>query len=230
MKKIIFVSLLAGSVLFNTACTDTEVAAGIIGVGVGIGIAAGAGDHHDHYHDHRPPDRYPGPRYGHPGYGRGPGYPHHGYYSAEVNLATSDVFDTTVAANTAVLDFASKYNVSTDAAAKIQSAFENVQTQGISSFESIGLKKADLMAIAQRQMPGTSSLTSFAQKLDLSQAQARDLLQVLIKDFDAQASDVTSSYWQSCMAKGKWKTPQNLYCTSTSWQGCAPQTGATLCY
>lgn len=237
MKKIMLVALLASSMFFNTACTDDEVAAGIIGVGVGVGIAAGAGDH-DHYH--RPPPRYPGPDYGHrpgygPGYGRGPGWggpgrPHRGF-AADVTLATSSAFDTALASsNPQVVEFANKYNVSTDAATKIQSAFANVESQGIASFQAIGLNKADLKAISQRQLPEDSSLKALSEKLDVSQAQARDLVQSLIKDFDAQASDVSSTYWQSCMAKGSWKTPQNLYCTSTSWNGCAPATGATLCY
>jgi len=225
MKKIMIVALLVSSMFFNTACTDEEVAASIIGIGVGIAIAVGDDGHHD-----RPPDRYPGPDYGrprpgYPGYGPGPGRPHRGY-SADVKLASSDAFDTSVE----VLDFANKYGVSTETAAKIQDAFVNVRTQGVSSFEAIGLSKADLKAIAQREMPQEESLQAFSQKLDLSEAQARDLIKTLIKDFDAQASNVESNYWQSCMAKGQWRTPQNAFCKSTSWQGCAPVTGASLCY
>lgn len=239
MKKTLLVALLASSMFFNTACTDDEVEAGIIGVAIGIGIAAGAHDHdhHDH-HDHRPPDRYPGPDYGRPrydrpgyggpGYGPGPGRPHRGY-SADVNLASSEIFDTAVADST-IVEFANSHGISTAAAAKIQNAFANVESKGIASFESIGLKKSDLKDIAKREMPDADALKAVAGKLDLSQAQARDLIKVLIKDFDAQASNVESPYWKSCMAQGKWRTPQNLYCKSTSWNGCAPETGASLCY
>ncbi|MBS1972099.1 MAG: hypothetical protein JSU04_17445 [Bdellovibrionales bacterium] len=240
MKKLL-IALLASSLFFNTACTDDEVAAGVIGAAIGVGIAVGAGGgHHDHDHDRRPPDRYPGPDYGRPGYGRpgygrgpgygpGPGRPHRGY-SADVTLASSEVFDTAVGANSQTVDFASKYGISDAAAAKIETAFANVETQGLASFESIGLKKADLKDIAKREMPDTDSLKAVAGKLDMSQAQARDLIKELIQNFDAQASNVDSNYWQSCMAKGRWKTPQNMYCKSTSWNGCAPATGASLCY
>jgi hypothetical protein len=241
MKKLLVV-LLASSMFFNTACTDDEVAAGVIGAAIGVGIAVGAsGDHHHHDHDRRPPGRYPGPDYGRPrpgpgygpGYGRGPGYgpgrPHRGY-AADVSLASSEVFDAAVGANSQTVDFSSKYGISDAAAAKIEKAFANVETQGLKSFESIGLKKADLKDIAKRELPETDALKAVAGKLDMSQAQARDLIKELIKNFDAQASNVNSSYWQSCMAKGKWKTPQNIYCKSTSWNGCAPATGASLCY
>jgi hypothetical protein len=233
MKKTLLITLLASSMFFNTACTDDEVAAGAIGAAIGVGIAVGAGGH-DH-HDRRPPDRYPGPDYGRPrydrpGYGRGPVRPHRGY-SVDVTLASSEVFETTIAAaNPEVVEFANKYGISTNAAAKIQNAFANVESQGLSAFAAIGLKKADLKDIAKRQMPAPDSLASVAGKLDLSQAQARDLIKVLIKDFDVQASNVNSPYWQSCMAKGHWKTPENFYCKSTSWNGCAPELGATLCY
>lgn len=227
MKKTAIIALLASSMFFNTACTDEEVVATIIGVGVGIAIVAGG----DSDHHRPPPDRYPGPDHGRPrpGYGHGPGRPHRGY-SADVNLTSSEVFDSTLAADAEVLEFANKYGVATDAAAKIQNAFATVGTQGVSSFESIGLNKADLKAIAQREMPQEDSLKTLSQKLDLSEAQARDLIKVLIKDFDTQASNVESSYWKSCMAKGQWRTPQNAFCKSTSWQGCAPVTGASLCY
>lgn len=244
MKKTLLVALLASSMLFNTACTDDEIAAGAIGVAIGVGIAVGAHDHdHDHHDrpDRRPPGRYPGPDYGRPrppdygrpgygpGRGHGPGRPHRGY-SADVTLASSEVFDTTVASNSEVVEFANKHGISTQAAAKIQTAFANVESQGIKSFEAIGLKKSDLKDIAKREMPDADALKAVAGKLDLSQAQARDLIKVMIKDFDAQASNVESPYWQSCMAEGKWRTPQNLYCKSTSWKGCAPETGASLCY
>lgn len=216
MKKILLVSLLGSSTFFNTACTDEEIAAGIIGVGIGIGISADS-DRDDH-HYHRPPPPPP-PRYPGPGCGPRPRRPHRGY-------ATT----TKMAVNVQALDFASKYNVSMETAEKIQTAFADVGTKGVGAFEAIGLNKADLKNIAARSMPKAESLQTMATKLDLSQAQARDLVKVLISDFAAQASNVESTYWQSCMAKGSWKTPQNASCKNTEWNGCSPETGATLCY
>ncbi|MBC7371753.1 MAG: hypothetical protein H7326_09315, partial [Bdellovibrionaceae bacterium] len=58
----------------------------------------------------------------------------------------------------------------------------------------------------------------------------KDFVSSLITEFSAQASDVNSDYWQSCMAGGKWKTAQNTSCSDVSWKGCSPATGATACY
>lgn len=228
MKKIILVSLLASSVFLNTACTDDEIAAGIIGVAIGVGVAAGS---HDHDH-HRRHDYDNGYRDGHhDGYrnGRHDSYPPRRYrhYALETKLATS--FDNKVV-DSDVLAFSQKYNISTDAAMKIQKAFVDVEVKGTESFATIGLSKKDLRTIAKRELPASSSIKSMADKLDISEAQSRDLIKDLIKEFDVQASNITSPYWQSCMGKGKWRTPQNLYCKNTAWNGCSPETGATLCY
>jgi hypothetical protein len=231
MKKVLLVALIGSSIFFNTACTDDEIAAGIIGVGVGIGIG-GLDNDHDHHHHRR--DNFPPPRYRRPDYGRRPGYgpgygpgrPHRGY-ALETQLATP--FDTTEV-NSEVMAFSKKYNVSVDAAAKIQSAFIAVESKGLAALQTIGLNKNDLKVISKRHLPEASTMKSLAEKLDISEAQSKDLLKDMIQEFAAQASNIESNYWQSCMAKGKWKTPQNAYCKTTSWDGCAPESGATLCY
>lgn len=127
------------------------------------------------------------------------------------------------------MEFAQRHKISLDAAQQIQDAFEASSTQGLDSFEQIGLDKTALTAIAQRSLPSAESMSSLAAKLDLSKSDATRLVQSLITDFEAQASNVESDYWKACMAKGTWKTPQNLSCSQTFWAGCAPATGATLC-
>ncbi|MNK07368.1 hypothetical protein D3C87_252810 [compost metagenome] len=208
MKKIIFSGLLVATLFCNTGCEPSEIAAGAIGVAIGVGIGSSHNGHHRH--DHYRPPRYRECR----------GY--HRCYSADTGVG--------LAVNTEALDFAQKHQISLDAATKIQTAFDQVATQGLSAFEAVGLSQRDLSTISSRSMPGQKSLANVAVKLDMSEAQARDLLKGMITEFDAQASNVESPYWQSCMAKGKWKTPQNGRCTTTAWEGCSPENGATLCY
>lgn len=235
MKKVILVSLLVSSMFLNTACDDSEIAAGIIGVGIGIGIAAGSD--HDHDHHHRRHDYDNGYRDGHrDGYHDGrrddwrrDHYPPPRYrrYAAEIKLETP--FDTK-AVSSDVQAFAKEYGVSTEAAVKVKAAFDGVKANGLESFATIGLSKKDIRTIAKRDLPASSSIKTMADKLDISEAQSRDLIKDLIAEFDAQASDVASPYWSACMGKGRWRTPENLYCTNTAWKGCSPDTGASLCY
>lgn len=207
MKKIIFSGLLVSTLFLNTGCEPSEIAAGAVGVAIGIGIGSSNNGHH-HHDNYRPP-RYRECR----GYRR--------CYAGEANSA--------LVPNAQALEFAQKHQISLEAATKIQDAFDAVPAQGLTAFETIGLNQRDLSSISARSMPGAKSLANVANKLDMSEAQARDLLKSLISEFDAQASDIRSEYWQACMAKGQWKTPQNSRCSSTNWTGCSPATGATLC-
>lgn len=211
MKKIILISLLTIATVFNAGCTDDEVTAGAIGVIIGIGL----GDSHDHNHGRRPePYR--------------PGRPGRRYYAASTMmtvLPTADVSDVSP-----VNEFALKHHISVAAAEKVQAAFADVKTEGITSFAKIGLQKKDVEVLMAHSMLSTSALGAMAVKLDMSEAQARDFVLSLNREFSAQAADVASPYWEACMAKGKWKTPENMYCTSTRWTGCAPETGASLCF
>lgn len=237
MKKVIVMSLIASSMFFNIGCDEGDVAAGIIGVGVGVGVGAIVGGHdgyHDGYHDGRRDQRRNEDRWGRGGYVR-PERPgryrecgRYGCYAASVKFDTTNI--EAASANSTVDIFAEKYHITPEASVKIQSAFAEAKDKGISSFEAIGLTKRDLKLIARKQLPAAESLKNMSEKLDMSEAQSRDLVQSMISEFSLQAGNVESAYWQSCMAKGKWKTPENTSCSNTSWTGCAPATGATLCY
>jgi hypothetical protein len=228
VKKAILFTLIASTMFFNAGCDDSDVAAGIIGAGIGIGIGAiaaggNSGYHngyHDGYHDGRRDDRWGRP-------GRYHGCGRYRCYDANITL---DNVDAMAALDPQVVEFAEKHNISTAASAKIQTAFVDAQTKGISSFDTVGLNKNDLTSLAKFDLPEASSIKNMAAKLDMSEAQSRDLLKGMIQDFKVQASDANSDYWKACVAKGKWKTAENQYCASTSWSGCSPATGATLCY
>lgn len=206
MKKIILTGLLISTMFLNSGCDSSDVAAGAIGVAIGIGIGSG-GDGHHHGHDRRPP------RYRQCGR----------YRCYDAN------FEVDLAPNPEVAAFAQRHQIGLAAAEQVHAAFAAVSTEGLNAFARIGLSDKDIMAISRRSLPKSDSIAAMANKLDISEAQARDLLQRVVADFDAQASDLESPYWQACMAKGKWKTPENASCTKTFWTGCSPETGATLC-
>ena len=209
MTKVLVLGLLASAMIFNAGCTDDELTAGAVGVIIGAGL------------------NDDGPHYGHP-------HPHR-RWDAQVSSGSvsANIFGqeaASVETSSNVADFAAKNNISVDAAQKIHDALNGIQSQGLSSLSQIGLQRKDLESIAARSVPETSSIQAMAAKLDMSEAQARDLLTSMTQQFTMQAADVNSPYWQSCMAKGQWKTPENNYCASTSWTGCSPDAGASLCF
>jgi hypothetical protein len=133
-------------------------------------------------------------------------------------------------ANKLAKNFADKHGISVDAAKKIQKAFDGLESNGLASLSTIGLNKADMKAMVRHNLPASSSIARIADKLDMSQAQARDLLLSLDRDFSAKAANIHSNYWQTCMQGGHWSTPQNRSCQSASERGCSPATGASMCY
>jgi hypothetical protein len=210
MKKLIVLGLIGGALMFAASCTPGEIGAGAIGVGIGIGLGGGYG--HPHHPPHHPP-HYPHP------------YPCGPYNCYQATLQANNL-----PLDTSVSDFADQYGISQKAAAKIKTAFDGVQTQGIASFQSIGLKSSDLRAFMNHTLPSPTAIQSFADQMDMSQAQGRDLLLAMMHEFEAQSADVNSPYWQHCIDQGKWKTPQNMYCKNAAWPGCSPETGANFCY
>jgi hypothetical protein len=237
MKKVIVMGLVASSMFLTMACDEGDVAAGVIGVGIGAAVGAHAG-YGNGYHDGRHDGWNRGGGYYGPGYGRGggygPGYGRGGYDRGGWDRGHRGFSDVQTANVNAESDsasvFAEKYHITKDASKKIETAFADVQTKGITVFENIGLNKSDLKKIATKQIPEAESLKNVAQKLDMSEAQSGDLIKDMITEFTVQSSDVNSDYWQSCMAQGTWKTGDNANCSSADWKGCSPATGASLCY
>lgn len=129
-----------------------------------------------------------------------------------------------------VSTFAQRHNISRAQAQQIATAFDNAKTQGTKAFDQIGLDKGDLKDIMNKEMPNNRGIARVANKLDLSEAQARDLMKEMISDFASEATDVNSDYWQSCVAKGSWKTQASKACANVNSEGCGPQTGALYCY
>jgi hypothetical protein len=236
MKKILMAGLLVTTMVYNVGCETTDVAAGVIAVGIGIGIAGMADDHdsnHQRDNDRWERDRRDHDRRDHGSFDRDQRRYERcrdGFCNNAADVALDNSLLQTVAVDFANESFAQKHGVQVETAAKIQKAFANVGKSGLASFEAIGLNEKALDKIVSREMPESAAFKSMALKLNLSEAKAQALLQSLVSEFQEQATDSQSPYWQSCLAKGQWKTPQNAFCSNESWNGCSLATGATLCY
>ncbi len=251
MKKLIVIGALASVMLLNTGCEPEEIAAGAIGVAIGVGLANGG--YESHPPSHRPPvynpappppPVYPGygydrpgygngrPGYGHngPGYGRGNGRGNNGRGNWSVDVKTRAATNVATISKDNVHNFAVRHGIRYEQAAKVSQAFAGVGSKGVNSFATVGLNEGDLKKIIRRKLPEQASLARVAAKLDMSEAQARDLMKFMIADFDAEASDINSDYWKSCMSKGKWKSQLTTFCSSAMTEGCSPKSGALYCY
>jgi hypothetical protein len=129
-----------------------------------------------------------------------------------------------------ITSFANKHQIPVAAAAKIETAFENVNERGLAAFGSVGLNEGAIQNIVNASLPTQDTVNSVATALEISAVQSQSLLQTLVNDFRNQASNGNSTYWKACQATGHWKTPQNANCGDVSWNGCSPDTGATVCY
>lgn len=254
VKKLLVIGALTSMMFLNAGCEPEEIAAGAVGVAIGVGLANSNNHSYPPVYSPRPNPRPPvyapappppphhGPGYGRPGYGHDrPGYGRPGYghdrpgygnnrpgypgYGRPNNWSAAPA-----STNDNVKNFANRHGISLTQASKISKAFDGAKNGSLSNFANIGLAENDLKKIVRRKLPDQASLSKVATKLDMSDAQARDLVKFMIADFDEVASDVNSDYWKSCMAKGKWKTQLTTFCTSTITQGCAPKSGALYCY
>lgn len=219
--------LLVTTMAYNTGCENSEVAASVIAIGIGIGLAGmDDNDHHDRRRDDHRRDRDRGGWEGRDRRDRCRG----GFCHNSVETDGDASLLQLASVNLGNESFAQKHDIPVEAGAKIQKAFANVGQSGLASFQAIGLNEKALDKIMSRELPEASAIQSMGAQLGLSPAKAQSLLQSLVSEFEQASSDSQSNYWQSCVAKGQWKTPQNAFCSNASWTGCSPETGATLCY
>lgn len=167
---------------------------------IGVGVGVGLGEHYDRHH-HRHDHRF-----------------------------VDDAGSVAINGSSSAQVFAARHNIPLSAARRIEAAFNGLDNQGLASLRQVGLNEQDVRVIAAQGMPGASSIHNMAVSLNLPDQQCHRLLSELNQTFAAQASDVNSDYWQACMEKGAWRTPQNSNCRSTAWNGCSPETGANACY
>lgn len=199
--------LLAGVLTTSLTGCDDDVATGVAIGGV-VGAVVGGIISDDYYDDY--PDRH---RYR-------PRYPRYYPYSGG---------EPTLELETDSRLLADRFDISVQSAQIILTHVDSAQVGNTQAMQEIGLQPEDLVDLAQLQMPNQQTVGQFAQRVNVEQNQAEQILQAVVDQAQMQFQDTNSPLWQSCISANKWKTPQNLYCKETYWNGCSPSTGATSC-
>jgi hypothetical protein len=109
---------------------------------------------------------------------------------------------------------------------KVMAAAANADFHYIFTF---GLQRQDLMDLSENRTLSSRTVQRMANILDESPELVKKVTSDLAQAFQSQKVDVKSSYWQTCMSSGNWRTDKNFYCKSTSWPGCSPESGANIC-
>ena len=243
-KALLSMTLASSMTLGLTACDERDVAvgAGLIGIGAGIIAIDKATDnnHRDRDHYRRPPKR---DRQCRPSYERKcTSYRDRwgnnkrdcrtverrnctGFYSMSMYAKSDAVSEV----SPLVEQWAEAYKLSYEGAEKVLSALERSHDGDPKALKELGLNSFDLMAMGKLEMISDEGLTAMSENLDQYVDDTQSMVEAILTEGKAQASDSSSYLWKTCTQSGHWKTPENRSCKSTSWTGCGVDTGATLC-
>jgi hypothetical protein len=131
---------------------------------------------------------------------------------------------------TAVSKVAMKYNLPLESAERLTSILQDAAAGKSAPLVQMGLSNDEMTRVARYKMPTDAALDQIGSTLALTREMSRGLVQQLMDETRAQMADVTSAAWTNCQSTGKWKTDANGgTCKSTSWSGCSPETGASIC-
>lgn len=205
MRKI-FLLLLALAVTTTqlSACSDEDYA---FGSGFIVGLITGRHTNHHHHRRHGPP-----------------------HYRRYVAMFDGDAIVSGLdEANLLQSNLETKYNLSNSAAEKLAAALILSEDGDKTGLLNLGLREKDLYLISKLDMPTNSSINNVAYTLNESPDKVHSIFESVISELRNQAVDVDSAMWQSCVSSGMWKTPENSRCSDLRWNGCSPDTGATLC-
>ena len=120
--------------------------------------------------------------------------------------------------------------LSTQTAERVETFAQLAATGDVSVASELGLTTQLVVSALAGDAELNSSVGTLAKKLELSVAEASQLVKDLVQEVRVQGTDINSHLWQTCLANGSWKTDANGgVCTSTQWQGCSPETGASVC-
>lgn len=122
-----------------------------------------------------------------------------------------------------------QYGMSAASLKTLDQAFVTCKEGSYEGLENLGLTEKDANRIVRFQMPTNEGITNLSANLKITPQQGQKMVAFLIQTASAQAKDVNSNLWQVCMANGYWQTPENNNCQKTYWNGCSPETGATMC-
>jgi len=92
-----------------------------------------------------------------------------------------------------------------------------------------GLQLEDMLALADSKALSEQSTQRVARTLGESSELVERVTADISAAFQKERADLQSTYWQTCMSTERWQTDRNPYCRSTSWPGCSPEKGASLC-
>lgn len=213
LKSLLSV-LVALSMVFLTGCDDEDVVVGVGLIAIGATKVIVGADRDGYYYKRNRRRRIR--RRGRRGHGR-----RLGYSSAPLaNPAFS---------GPEIVKMSNELGLSRGSAVKLATAFELAQDGDISLLNEVGFTEDVLLDMSHYDLPSYESRVAMAEQLGQSPQETSRMLREMMAQSKAQATNVNSYLWQSCQAEGQWKTPENLFCRSTSWKGCSPATGASSC-
>ncbi len=230
VRLLTAVSLL-GLSLVQTGCEPEDAAAVAIGAGV-IGVIVGAGIADDNDHDHcrggtRRVCSTHHDRRGHSRTNCRDVYRSCGHrYEGTLRIAG---LASAIQTSPEAAALASKYSLSFEAAELLVEKTKAAQDGNVVALKELGLANQDLQNLAHLEMISNESVRRVSDKLDTTPQTVENLLSSVIAEAKTQTRDIASPVWEACLARGKWKTPQNRSCNDRHLFGCSPATGATAC-
>ncbi len=182
-KSIISISTLCLLGLGTISCSNTEVGLGV-GAAVGGIIGYKAGQRHN------------GPNYNCNNYYETScrGYDeNNGYNRYNYNFEMSQPQANTESQNE-VATVAQKYNITDQAAELIVSSLHKAEKQDYSGLKSLGLTKADALAVFRNQPLKPESISSLGQNLKMDDSHTAALVEQMTADIQAEKAQLGSQY------------------------------------
>ncbi len=142
------------------------------------------------------------------------------------NIATADA---NIEAQKNTQAWLEEFGISPQAQKVLDKAFLMALADNSDGLANLGLNESDIKRIADFKMPTNNGIAKMSSRLDITRDQGAKMVDFMITTAQEQAEDINSGLWQDCMDSGKWQTPQNNNCQKTYWNGCSPETGATMC-
>jgi hypothetical protein len=92
-----------------------------------------------------------------------------------------------------------------------------------------GLDTGDVMSLLVKGNIGSDRTERLARINGASTEAIAAKIKEIHTRFESERKDISSAYWQTCMANGAWKTDRNQSCEKAFWPGCSPLDRASYC-
>lgn len=96
--------------------------------------------------------------------------------------------------------------------------------------ESLYLTNREMMDLVSGKSISEEKIQKVAAKNGVDTKELTSKVSEVLTSFSTQRKDVSSNFWKTCIAKGKWSTNSNQFCSYLWEPGCSPQSGANLCW